>query len=368
MLKITDELINRFLKGLCTTEESKAVWEYFHENPDEKYLLDEFEHADNSTPLPPGYREEMLSFIEAATAEGRRAGEMGESVEAGKIEPGRIRPLRRWAAAAAAAVILALASIYLLKTGGSRTSGEQQPATQLAAITWVDRYNPDSKVLPMTLPDSSRVRLSPGARIRYRKDFGSYEKREIQVEGKAWFDVAKNGKIPFVVYSAGINTTVLGTAFDVTANPAAAQIKIKLYEGKVLVSLDQLASGNERKDYYLLPGQELVFDRNSRNVAINDFGKQHSNGSMARHSVLRPDSLSNWYMFNNQRLSDVFNQLAAIYNVDIQYSMEDIRKMYFIGRIEKKDSLHKIIQDIAILNHLTVTNHDGSYIITKSKP
>ena len=134
----------------------------------------------------------------------------------------------------------------------------------------------------------------------------------------------------------------------------------------MLVSLDQLATGNERKDYYLTPGQELVFSRKSRNVAIHQPARTHSaDPVLAKHAPVRVDSLSNWYMFNNQTLADVFDQLSAIYNVNIQYSMKDIRKMYFIGKIEKKDSLHKIIQDIALLNHLTVTNHDGSYIITK---
>ena len=221
MLKITDELIDKFLKGLCTKEESKAVWEYFHGSPDEKYLLDEFQRADQSTPLPPGYREEMLSFIDAATGEGRRTADRpagptegpAENPGVGRTEdpaviPGVIRPFRRWAAAAAAVAILALASLYLLRVGGNKTGG-QLPNTQLAVISWIDQYNPDNKIRPLTLPDSSRVRLLPGAHIRYRKDFGSYEKREVQVEGKAWFDVAKNEKMPFVVNSEGINTTAL---------------------------------------------------------------------------------------------------------------------------------------------------------------
>src|SRR6186713_667374 len=174
MLKITDELIEKYLKGLCTKEESRAVWKYFHNNPDEKYLLDEFQRADSSSPLPPGYREEMLAFIEAEIGEGWRSAEQESNateMPAGELMVVRDRgmPFRRWIAAAAAVMIL---------------------------------------------PESSKVRLLPGAHIRYRKDFGNYDKREIEVVGKAWFEVAKNEKMPFVVYCEGINTTALGTSFD----------------------------------------------------------------------------------------------------------------------------------------------------------
>jgi hypothetical protein len=73
-------------------------------------------------------------------------------------------------------------------------------------------------------------------------------------------------------------------------------------------------------------------------------------------------------MFNNQALPDVLDQLSAIYNVEIQYSTEDLRQKYFIGKLEKKDSLSKILRDIALLNHLSVTNQNGRYIIKKQKP
>ena len=73
-------------------------------------------------------------------------------------------------------------------------------------------------------------------------------------------------------------------------------------------------------------------------------------------------------MFNNQSLADVFDQLSAIYNVDIEYTHSEIKDMYFIGKLEKKDSLNEIISDIAILNHLSVTTSNGRYIIKKGKP
>jgi ferric-dicitrate binding protein FerR (iron transport regulator) len=185
------------------------------------------------------------------------------------------------------------------------------------------------------------------------------------VSGKAYFDIAKNQQRPFTLYSEGLQTSVLGTSFCVNANPYSDKVSVKLFTGKVRVSLEDSING---KYYYLEPGQELVFSKSSHNVAINGPVK-HTEERIARaaHSV-STDTISNWYMFNNQRLADVFDQLSAIYNVDIEYSHNEIRDMYFIGKLEKKDSLSEIIRDIATLNHLSVTTSNGRYIIRKGKP
>jgi hypothetical protein len=73
-------------------------------------------------------------------------------------------------------------------------------------------------------------------------------------------------------------------------------------------------------------------------------------------------------MFNNQSLAEVFDQLALLYNVDIQYSSAELRNKFFIGRLEKKDSLSKIMRDIARLNHLSLTIGDGKYIVKRQEP
>ena len=86
-----------------------------------------------------------------------------------------------------------------------------------------------------------------------------------------------------------------------------------------------------------------------------------------KRPVVRPDSLGNWYMFENQGLADVLDQLSIIYNVEIQYSSGDLHNKFFIGRLDKYDSLEDIINDIALLNHLSVAKREGCYVIRKRK-
>jgi transmembrane sensor len=362
MLKITDDLVEKFLSGNCTAAEAAMVSAYLKENPDEPYLQHEYEQADSGTPLPEGYKEKMLAFITEKTTENKDA-----DVEV-EVRPGsgRFRHMWKWAAAAAVVILLFKGWSYLQPRG--EVSGKQLAANHVPEASWIEKYNNGKKELLLTLPDSSKVRLLPGARMRYRASFAEKDQRDVQVTGKAYFDVAKKLDMPFTVYSEGLQTRVLGTSFEVNANPYSDKIKIKLLTGKVLVTLEGGPDDWGQKDYYLSPGQELVFSKSTRDVAINSPEKHAVEASVAKAHPVKTDTISNWYMFNNQSLADVFDQLSAIYNVEIDYSRGEIRNLYFIGKLEKKDSLTEIIRDIALLNHLSVTSLNGKFIIKKGKP
>jgi len=352
MQKLPDELIEKFLSGNCTEEEVALVWNYLRKNPDESNLLKEFEQADGETPLSEGYKEEMLTYITEQT------GETG----------GKVRRLRFVWYGVAAAVILVICKMWLLDQPATKASGGRLASYEAPKIEWIIKDNTGKKEISVFLPDSSKVRLSPGARMRYRNGFGTTADRDVQVSGKAYFDIAKNQQRPFTLYSEGLQTSVLGTSFYVNANPYSDKVSVKLFTGKVRVSLEDSIDDARHRDYYLQPGEELVFIKSTRNIAINGPVK-HTEEHIARaaHTV-NADTISNWYMFNNQSLADVFDQLSAIYNVDIEYSHDEIKDMYFIGKLEKKDSLSEIIRDIATLNHLSVTTSNGRYIIRKGKP
>ena len=349
MPPISKELLSKFLSGLCTEEEVAIVEAYFEQYPDEVFLLDEYEAAQEGPELPEGYREEMRAAISAATLPKQR---------------NRIMALRPYLAAAV--VLLLSVCWWLLRPAADKKGGK--PVEQLAAV-WVGKHNSDSKRLAVQLPDSSEAILAPGTTIRYRKDFGHYDQREVKVEGQVVFTVIKDKQMPFVVSTENVRTTVLGTVFEVTAEKDSGQIKVRLVEGNLIVRVDPVSKDSAKK-YFLSPGEEFVYGKWNNSVVVRKF-IVHGGGNAAFRLSRLPsgqDSLHNWYMFNNQSLAEVFDQLALLYNVDIQYSNADLRNKFFIGRLEKKDSLSKIMRDIARLNHLSLTIEDGKYIVKRQEP
>ena len=78
------------------------------------------------------------------------------------------------------------------------------------------------------LPDGSEVTLSPGSRLTY----GEKSPRKTHLEGKAFFEVARDEAVPFEITADGAFVRVLGTKFMVDAGSSVKVVYVT--EGKVL--------------------------------------------------------------------------------------------------------------------------------------
>ena len=84
------------------------------------------------------------------------------------------------------------------------------------------------------LPDGSRIWLNKGTKIEYNQQFG-IRNRNVLLNGEAYFEVAKNKKLAFVVKTKSIDVTALGTSFNVNAYDDGNEVTTTLYTGKVNV-------------------------------------------------------------------------------------------------------------------------------------
>lgn len=217
------------------------------------------------------------------------------------------------------------------------------------------------------LPDSSIVDLEAGGVLQYHENFNAYPDRVVYLEGTGLFEVRTDRARPFTVESDAIATTVLGTAFTVMAPEASATIKVRLHSGKVVVRSSAKAAIKMKKDYYLLPGDELTYLKGSLTAEVvsdrkDDLTEVTTSGKKARAS-LQPD----WYNFGGQPLSQVFEQLSSYYGVEINYRKGDISNRFFTGKFSTKDSVDVILKDIALLHGLDLKRVDGVYILRKNR-
>src|SRR5881394_540074 len=116
-----------------------------------------------------------------------------------------------WAAAAAAAVVVVGMGV-LWRQDIARSDGAIV-ALLRNGLTYVTARGERGAV---TLPDGTRLVLAPDSRLRVRDSLRGAA-REVELEGAAFFQVAHDSSHPFLVYSAGTVTRVLGTEFSVTA-------------------------------------------------------------------------------------------------------------------------------------------------------
>ena len=177
------------------------------------------------------------------------------------------------------------------------------PFTEIDANNVLADSEPDEKVtlqVPLgksahlTLPDGSEVWLYPDSRLKFPQRFAS-NKREVVLEGQAYFSVVKNTEQPFVVIANGMQTTVLGTEFVVSAYENT-EPTVALVSGKVEVKKDMAKA-------VLTPGKQ---------ARLNANGHFTMNNVDTEHYVHWRDG---YFYFDNATLHDILLAIGRNYNV-----------------------------------------------------
>jgi transmembrane sensor len=280
------------------------------------------------------------------------------------------RGVVRWMAAASI-ILIVVSLVVLWNNKPDEPSIVVQNNHRTDSILSFVRHevNTTGKERRLQLPDGSLIVLADKSEITYREPFT--DKRDITLIGKADFKVAKDKTRPFTVISGDIATTALGTEFMVTAFAKAKQITVRLYEGQVVVRPVEKEDWRMKKDVFLSPGQELVYSQQAL-AYVRAFNKNNavpekiSSKELSRDNPSIPeDTKGSWYMFNNQSLGQVLENLAAMYNVKIVYKKKDVQNINWTGKYNKSDSLETILKRIGTVHNLIVTKKDTAYIITK---
>jgi ferric-dicitrate binding protein FerR (iron transport regulator) len=203
------------------------------------------------------------------------------------------------------------------------------------------RYNtmstPNGRQFTVVLPDGTKVWLNAASSLRYPTMFTGTE-RKVEVNGEAYFEVAKNASMPFrAVVNNSTVIEVLGTAFNISSYSDDKEIKATLVEGAVRVITDNNTE-SKINSVVLKPGQQakITAAENSRGAltVINnvDIGKV----------IAWKNGLFN---FNGVQLEDAMQQLARWYDIEIIYE-KNIPDIQFFGEVSRDVSLAGLLKGL----------------------
>lgn len=349
---VTEETIAKFFRQECNPKEAAAVKKLFEEKPElfAQYFGDAaWEGFVPDQRLPEHISQQLWRRIQHET----------------NRKP-VVFYLKRLAAAAVVLCISAL--VYYVTMSNTSTAPayvKQEPAPKTI-------YNNSLNSKLITLADSSLVWLMPQGSLTYSDGFAA--NRSIALSGGAYFEVTKDANRPFVVNTDSIYTTVLGTKFTVQSYPESGNIRVMLHEGKVSVQKKGRPFKGEKAVFILKPGDVLLYKANINQAYLEKYGINSQSQPIAKPATAESIGSSNkaiqgdnWYMFNNQSLDQVFEQLEILYNTKIDYNKADIKGMTFIGKVDSSDALSDILNSIALLNNLRVENKSNGYLISKKR-
>lgn len=363
-----DSLLQKFLDDTISDAELDALRRHFADEStaggQEAAIEAVLRNARYSDVLPGTKAEAFASVMQAAR-------------EREAVTPGKVRSLRRWWPAAAAAVLLGMGTWFvagrLLKQRGTtaenRSGNEIRPGRQGAVLTLADgtevvldsmrngvvttqgattlvlqngrlsyddgragspspdAYNtittPPGRQFQVVLPDGTKVWLNAASVLRYPVAFSDAE-RKVKVEGEAYLEVAADAARPFIVDVAGkTEIQVLGTSFNINAYHDEKIHRTTLLQGRVRVK----AAGEES---ILVPGQEAV---TAGRLTVN----QHANLAQA---VAWKNGV---FDFENASLETVMRQLSRWYDVEVVYENQ-VPAITFGGEMGRDLELKDVLE------------------------
>ncbi|MCU4154587.1 FecR family protein [Carboxylicivirga sp. A043] len=232
--------------------------------------------------------------------------------------------LRIWQAVAAVVVVLLAGVSFLMLY-------QQNAGTEVLLVKTVV---PSGEKSRLELPDGTIVWINSASVLTYNTDYGRVN-RNISLEGEAYFEVASNADLPFLVHTKDCEVKVLGTKFNVMAYASSPHTETSLLEGRVDVSL---LNG---KKVGILPGQVALANgyRNSLQIIEGNI----NNIICWKDNVLK---------FDNTPLTEVIEKLDKWYGVAIELNNSELLAQKRFTFTVKSESLSELLNIMKLVQPL----------------
>lgn len=321
------ELLDRYLAGEGTEEENAAVRRYLMARPDAAQRLDDFlRELDDSDarPRPPDSQASLVELrqrmagaspLRRAIADPRRSSpHRSPSVAAPSRPTPRAMWLRHAGLAAASILVATLAIAAITRVGGDALPLARDgatSATQASPAESLTYATNDGEHAELRLSDGTRVRLAPASRLRVAVDFG-VERRNVYLEGEAFFDVTHDEARPFTVFAGSTSAQDLGTSFSVRSYPTDDAVEVIVRDGIVaLGGVGQLEQG--------------------------DLGRLTSEGRATVRRGVDVDSLLGWLegrlTFVDAPLDEVLRTIKRWHGVEVRLTDSTLGRLPFTGAL-----------------------------------
>lgn len=250
-----------------------------------------------------------------------------------------LTPVKKYMAAAVIAASIVGALVWALPTFVSK----ELPRV---TMTPLDNYsNKAGQRQQVILPDGSRVVLNADSRLQVGALFKE-GKRDVYLEGEAYFDVIHDANHPFTVYMKEATIKVLGTSFNARSYNGEDYTETTLINGSVEVTLKR-----ENRVIRLLPREKLLYravplDSTANKAVLS--GKTQLSVTPVR--IDPTDSLTtetawteNKLVFFDEPLEVLVKRLERWYGVDIRVENEEMKQLRFSGAFEQ-ESLPRVLE------------------------
>ncbi len=183
---------------------------------------------------------------------------------------------------------------------------------------------PYGKLSKIYLSDGTKVHLNSGSSFVYPSTF-SGNKREVFLDGEAFFEVEKMSNKKFIVQTPYKSVEVLGTSFNVNADKELQLFETVLISGKVSIN-------GEKKKIDMEPNQLYKFS-----------AYLHQEELKTVDTYKYTAWIEGRMYFEEEPLSNVIRKLEKVYNIEIVLNDKSLLSHHISGDLNLKDSPRETI-------------------------
>lgn len=295
--KMEIKLLHKFFEGQTSRSEEEIIRQWIDESPENEKLLLKERISFDSLLLHNQKVELVTDEAGLSKSRGKRSRVFVYLIELTKI---------------AAVVCVTILGVSLFSKSSHKE--EEVFATQTISV-------PSGQRLNLTLPDGTNVWLNAKTTIKYPVSFNKKE-RLVFLDGQAYFDVAKNKEIPFVVKTRDGVIQALGTKFDVMAYSDNSVFETMLMEGKVKV--ESLKDSTQK--VILTPNSKVYMKEGRLQAAyVDDFS-----------AYAWKDGLIS---FKNESFQEIMKSFEKVYDIRIVIRNPKIASLIYTGKFRVVDGV-----------------------------
>ena len=199
----------------------------------------------------------------------------------------------------------------------------------------------------LVLADGTKVFLNAATTLKYPVAFNG-EIRKVELEGEAYFEVAKDPDHPFIVETKGMEVKVYGTSFNINTM-RTDEIRTVLVEGAI-----GIRSMVTDREYRVSPGQMAVWSKADGSLELKEV-------DVALYTAWKEGI----FRFNCERLEDILNTLANWYDLEVFYQNPGIKNLHFSGYMERYEQIGIILEAITEATGVQFATQGKTIVVSK---
>lgn len=195
-------------------------------------------------------------------------------------------------------------------------------------------YTAANEVKKISLPDGSTVWLHEHSSLTFSNNLKG-DKRELNLQGMAFFDVKRDEKHAFVISTPKGSVEVLGTSFEVSAYTTDTFERVTVSTGKV--KFENKASG-----------KNMLLTRNMQgciSAGGNDNIKEVNAAELVSWKTAK-------LVFNNESMEQVAEKISRYFHVELNLKNEQIKNCRFTAAFDNP-TLNEVLDAISKALQLT---------------